>query len=169
MRFIKSPWTRIRDVTLLLLVSRAWFGSSRKYILSTARATISSGHLFQLPRNMLSPNKAAKNFHVIYHTYRNSCPTTVHPLRRLLSFRRSASATLSLSIVQRVISQILHEHSQNARTLPTAVWSFCDTTIREVTIKATRDPPHLKLLHNHSMLDLLKVSQTKKKWIFILV
>lgn len=43
--------------------------------------------------------RSRPNSHVIYRTHRNSCPTTVHPLRRLLSFRRNASATLSLSIL----------------------------------------------------------------------
>jgi len=78
--------------------------------------------------------KGWRDSRAIHHTHRNSWPTTVHPLRRLLSLRRNVSATLSLSIARRVIPR---NHASN--TYATMIARHVKTL--GVTVKATRPAP----------------------------
>lgn len=98
--FIKPLRARKHDAALFSSVLRVEF--RWKLSLPAARAAYRDGFtwpLISIVDRYHTHERERPNSHVIHHTHRNSCPTTVHPLRRLLSFRRNASATLSLSIL----------------------------------------------------------------------
>lgn len=87
-----------------------------------------------------SPGRA-KSSRGFIRTHRNSCPTTVHPLRRLLSLRRNDSATLSLSISRSGTLRALSLRRSRSRDRAHAL----ATTRRHATSRDANVAPHLKL------------------------
>jgi len=108
---------RAHDTALFLSISRnaSWF-RPKAFLSCRARETRAPTWPLISPRNIVPRWRGGwRNSRAIHHTHRNSWPTTVHPLRRLLSLRRNVSATLSLSIVRRVIPRIHPSNTHDGR------------------------------------------------------